>query len=204
MTQEARKRNFPCLACRVHVKKTDKAVGCNLCRCWMHKDCADLSDDFYKFLVDDFKARGTVLWMCDSCKIVSKKFLVDITELKKNMVALEATQKKQDDDILKVTIRVNTLEEASKKQSENEGELQDKISACFFAEQKEREIRKDNVVIHNLSEAADDVSSAEARKQADINSVQKLFDKNLVLNQRIISSFSPGLVVKKLPSLGHS
>ena len=152
----------------------DKVVGCRLCGLWIHKDCAQMDDGLYKYLVEEYASRGSIEWKCDSCKITAKKFLADVITMRKGFDELKAAHNSQEEEIKHLKSRIDTLEDIDKKRKEGDAKIQEKISTAIFTEQKERDSRKDNIVIHNLEEAGVDVISAEERKAADINKVQEL------------------------------
>ena len=54
--------NYPCSVCEKEVLKTDKRIGCNLCKKWVHHKCKELSDFDFKHLQNnkDF-------WCCIKC-----------------------------------------------------------------------------------------------------------------------------------------
>ena len=99
----------------------------------------------------------------------------EVNVLATRLSAVEDKQNNQADDLTAVSARVNTLEESSKKQLGREAELQEKIADSVFAEQKERENRRDNIVVHSLEEAPVDVVTADARREADVMRMQELF-----------------------------
>ena len=136
-----------------------------------------MDDGLFKYLAEEDASRGEISWKCDSCKFTSKKFLADILELHKTLDATVNIQKKQGDDIDKVIKRVSDLEEITKKQPDRDGELQERVAASLLEEQKERESRRNNVVIHSIDEAVEAIYSVEERKEVDVNNVQELFHK---------------------------
>ena len=174
MPQEKRKKNFPCIGCRQHVKIIDKAVQCSLCGLWIHKDCASMEDELFKYLVDEFSLRGSIEWKCDSCKETSKRFHTEVLAVKKSVTTLEKKQTEQNDVIAKMEERIQALEDSSKSQGKKNDILQDSISSSIYTEQKERSSRKDNIIIHSLVEVADDVNGGDERRQADIIKIQEL------------------------------
>ena len=45
-----RKKDYPCISCKVHVKKNDKAVKCSLCDLWIHQACEGMSNETFNVL----------------------------------------------------------------------------------------------------------------------------------------------------------
>ena len=84
-----RKKDFPCIHCDKHVKKTDYAVQCALCELWVHKDCGKFSDETYKVLDMQNEATGMCFWSCKSCTSFGMKFEKRMRDFDKRMNKLE-------------------------------------------------------------------------------------------------------------------
>ena len=54
--------NYPCSVCEKEVLETDKGIGCDHCKKWVHHKCNELSDFDFKYLQNnkDF-------WYCIKC-----------------------------------------------------------------------------------------------------------------------------------------
>ena len=75
-SKSKRKEEFPCGACKVHVKINDHAVQCYLCSFWFHqkKDaCSDVDDALFKYLDQEANYNGGTYWACITCRVAIKK-----------------------------------------------------------------------------------------------------------------------------------
>ena len=95
----ARKKDFPCLRCNVHVKKNEKAVQCALCDQWIHKICEQMDDPTFDVLDRQFTHTGSAFWCCTSCDKFAKKFDKRINELNRNVEQIKDRVDVHDADI---------------------------------------------------------------------------------------------------------
>ena len=85
----ARKKNYPCLRCKVHVKQNEKAVQCSLCDLWVHKDCEGMSDETFNVLDLQNEEMGQCSWHCGSCHSYARKFDKRMKNLEKRVQDIE-------------------------------------------------------------------------------------------------------------------
>ena len=177
--QSSRKKNFPCLRCNGHVKKTERAVKCALCELWVHKDCEGMTDETFHVLDTQNEEQGQCFWSCKSCHSYALKFDKRMRNVETRVTKIENEtipeisdqvngMRKELDDLKGVA---KNLQESSKK---GESSAQSVITSAILEEMKERDTRRCNLIIHGISEPAADVVESKDRVEKDIEKLQEL------------------------------
>ena len=181
-SESTRKKNYPCLRCNEHVKKTDKAVQCALCDQWVHKLCEGMSDETFSVLDAQNEETGQCFWQCKACQCYAKKFNKRMLNIEQRMQELETNKIPAiETDVVTVKSDIKdlktTTEKLSKQSKEQEGAIQSNVTVAVLEEMKERESRSCNIIIHNLEEPSADITEDGERVSEDVNNVQQLLDK---------------------------
>ena len=183
MTTKQRKKDFPCLKCEVHVKKNDSAIQCQLCDLWIHQKCADMSDALFKELVYQIENGGGAFWSCKSCRSATAKLNKKITEIYKKVEELETETKDNKIEIQTVKADLADTNKRIDKLTENNQDREAASQDLVFRELKDREERKNNLLIHNLEEPGPEVKLGKDRKEADIKNLLNVMEViNVKLN----------------------
>ena len=172
--KSGRIKDYPCLRCAKHVKKTDYAIKCALCDIWVHKICENMDDATFKVLNTQQDQTGQCFWSCQSCHSYALKFEKRMREVDKRLVALEEklptvekTVTAAQTEIAQVKLSVNQLKDSA-------GDIQKSTTMAVFNEIRERESRQTNLVIHNLPEPEQTVKDAKERIAKDMEKLQEL------------------------------
>ena len=147
-----RKADYPCIACKAHVKKNDKAVQCSLCQLWVHVTCEGMADECFKVLANASK-NGGMYWACRSCTAYAAKFNNSIQEINRRLSKLESKVEEGANEVKEVQEEVSAMKESIDKLNQNSSLAASNSSEAVFSELRERENRKQNLVIHNLEES---------------------------------------------------
>jgi uncharacterized coiled-coil protein SlyX len=177
--QSSRKKNFPCLRCNIHVKKTERAVQCALCDLWVHKDCEGMSDETFSVLDTQNEEEGRCFWTCKSCHSYALKFDKRMRNVETRVAKIEnetipeisekmSGMRTELDDLKGVT---KNLQESSKK---DDSSIHATITSAVLEEMKERETRRCNLIVHNIAEPGADVVQSKDRVEKDIEKLQEL------------------------------
>jgi hypothetical protein len=176
-----RKKDYPCLKCDKHVKKNDSAVLCNMCEMWIHKDCAKLNDALFDHLVKQQKHVGSIYWSCVSCTSFSAKFHASLGRIDNRVKAVETTVEKQSTDIAALQDKVKDMGEKLDNSKETDGkmraEVQENAEIAVFSEMRDRENRRNNIVVHGLTEPDAKIKDKTNRIAKDMEKIQDLFSK---------------------------
>ena len=180
--KSTRKKNFPCIRCNAHVKQTEKAVQCALCDLWVHKDCEQMSDETFRVLDIQNEETGQCFWNCKSCGSFARKYEKRMKILEKRVHDLETERIPGiEEDIATMKGDIQGLQSATKKLSdsnrENQGATQESVTAAVLEEMKERESRKNNLIIHNLEEPGAEFVDSKERVAKDIENFQMLVNE---------------------------
>ena len=181
-----RKKDFPCLKCDMHVKKNEHAVQCSLCELWVHKTCADISDVLFQELCKQARTGGGINWTCNSCGAASFKLSKMCLEIDKKVNKLEEKVNLGDED--RENIKTN-LKAVSSDVEKLKGDMKSSCSdtrKAMRAELKDQEMRKKNIVIHQLPEAPDNIKSGYERKDKDMLNLEQVLQdigSNVTINE---------------------
>lgn len=177
-----RKEDFPCIICQAHVKKNDKAVQCSLCRLWVHVTCEKMTEECFKILCNAEKYNG-MYWSCRSCTAYAANFNQSIQQLNKRVTDLEGKISGQSNEIDDVKKDVDNIKADMVKVKELTRNEQEHSSTKIFTELRERENRKQNILVHNLAEPT--ARNKEERIKEDkvkLTNLCKQIDVNLDIN----------------------
>ena len=176
-----RKKDYPCIRCDEHVKKNEKAIQCALCELWVHKTCEKMSVDLFKVLDMQNEETGQCFWSCRSCQSYALKFDKRMRNIEKRMQALEDEKIPTiEKDLGTAKQDIEELKETTKKLATSNKELVSaghaNVTASVLEEMKERESRRNNLIVHNLPEPGPDITDSKERITKDIEKVQELLN----------------------------
>jgi len=166
--------SFPCIKCDKNVAKNAKAVRCLFCELWIHKECAGISDENFKFICDQQAMNGGHMWACKSCKAGSYLFEKKLSELEDRIATTEQATKENKErsetnakDIKDIQVKLDKIPEEQLSLAENKED-------AVFAELQDRDYRKANLIIHKLQEPSSSLRNPQERKEKDIERVMKV------------------------------
>ena len=189
-----------CGKCDKKFKAKDKCIRCATCKLNFHIKCQGVSEQNYEFLKED----ENILWLCNSCKQTTRGMVKNLSNVERRVTALEVQMdsKADKEDLQKLDERVTSLEQngvtavdkdtedlskrleaALKEQEEIIKKNKAKEEASMteaVKEVEERERRKGNIIIHNVTESNSDDSPT--MKNDDIQKVKVLCEKYLKIN----------------------
>lgn len=179
MSAKERKKDYPCLKCEKHVKKNDFAIQCNMCELWIHKQCAKMEDVLFEHLVKQEKLYGYVSWACTSCSSFSAKLSAGLKKVDERLTKVEATVDTHTGELIEVKASVEDalakVDGVIADRATLKGEVQSETADLLFGEIKERENRRNNVIVHGLKEPDGKIKDAELRIKADLKVISDLF-----------------------------
>lgn len=171
----------PCMRCKKVIGKT-KCVQCQTCELWVHTECENIRPELFEILINP-ETYGGVCWNCDSCLSSTARLEKAIKIYEGRVREVEVRQERTDAEVEKLGRRMETSEQQStqaeaKRQQEREEDRKD-----IYAEIRERESRKMNLVIHKVGELTRDGSTPEERRGWDLTTCDNLF-KAMKINLR--------------------
>ena len=173
---------YPCIICKLQVKNNDPkgSICCSVCDRWQHNACCPrLTPAAVEFFESTHKLLGFHYWACDGCTVGYAKLnqrignlttKVDI--LDKAVAANTASNKTTSDKVEVIEKAVDSIKVARKQDRQD---IVKEAKKAWSAEQRERDSRKDNIVLYGLSEAPPNVTSGVERKKADEMEAGNLF-----------------------------
>ena len=169
-----------CIECRNDVKEKERegSIQCSQCDRWSHTTCTTLSQALVKELWGIYEASGRHFWACEGCTSafsnLSKRmtmFEKDMAELKLAVNVNASGVKEVNEKVAKVTETVN--EDRKNRKKENY-DLITEATKRMSAELRERESRRDNLVLYGLCEPQQSVKGRD-RRDEDLELVGDLF-----------------------------
>lgn len=158
-----------CLRCTVAFKKNDKCVQCAMCELWAHTKCTELSTDSMKALNSRKKDEG-LTWQCRSCLRYTHKFLAAARQMESRLTSLE----KKVEVVAVLEAAVGDLQKEFVVMKENLATrpVNSSSSEDVFSELRERELRKENIIVQDLPEPTGSTgwerSENDARRLTDV------------------------------------
>ena len=173
-----------------------ETIQCDWCGEWEHKTCAKLSDNHYKLLNEP---SPNIMFFCSSCHPKVKVTLEASYNINELHISLDKRLKLIEEKLSKIPDNLSDhLSQCSLLQPIQDMQIQDpqssiqntsnsisdispnKISSAVVSllnDEKEREKRCMNIIIHNLPEST--AKTGEERKQDDISKITEMCNQNL-------------------------
>ncbi|XP_071802597.1 uncharacterized protein [Asterias amurensis] len=142
-------RNNQCPLCKKNVQKGVQALQCEYCSVWHHISCESISEEEYNFLTK----RGQQLhWFCKACNAKAVDVLILVHSMKDQQDEMKA-------EISQLSDKVGELVKI------DEPTFKKNIKAIVreeIYEAKERDLRKNNLVITGLKEIPEEEGNSDA------------------------------------------
>jgi hypothetical protein len=132
-----------CLGCGQKFKRSEAAVLCTVCGLWAHKKCSGISDEFFKFLAEQYKATGKGYWACSNYAEGMNHRLREIQQTAEEALKIAQESRKETEQLRKET----------EKEREKVEKRVEKCELSILEEMGLREEKRKNVVIYGMEEA---------------------------------------------------
>ena len=157
-----------CPMCRKEV--TTNSIACSICDLWIHKACTGMSNDLFKLLLEIKEQGQDHCWKCEPCGSARKIIDQRLTNLEKTVNKIQETVTSNVENIAankdKVDKAVEQIEKIEESVKELKSSKNEDAAKSMIAEQIEQNLKKLNIIIHNLKEPATNLTSEE-RKHED-------------------------------------
>ena len=170
--------NCKCGGCNKKMGNSSEMLQCGNCETWWHIKCANVNKDDYKFLFDN--PDTSVNWFCNPCKVKIKNGSLnsevsncDSCDGKIDSITTIIKTMQSQMDMMQQ--QMATILEVVNKKDDKPAIIEKQIEAHMnqlFDEQKERDEKKNNVIIYNVEE--EEESDAEKEMEGDIKKVRKI------------------------------
>lgn len=173
---------FPCIVCKQHIKNNEAkgSISCSVCERWQHTACSPLlTPAALDYFEATHKTLGFHYWACDGCTIGYAKLnqrignLTTKVDLLDKAVAENTANNKATSD--KVEGIEREVESIKVQRKQDRQDIVKEAKKAWSSEQRERDSRKDNIVLYGLPEPPPDVSSGAERKKIDEKEAGDLF-----------------------------
>ena len=145
---------LPCNICNENIGDS-QALECDLCHGWSHQTCSDVSLTQYNFLTDC--PSSSIKWFCKDC---NSSPLMKKSKLEEKYEA----QDKKLDDLSRLVIAIESqtqimsqlLQKGTGSSTESSETSVKATVSEVLDEQRERDEKKDNIIIFNIPESQSD------------------------------------------------
>ena len=155
-----------CLCCQKVFTKRDGCVQCFLCELWAHVKCSGLSSECMKALGS--KKNDGIAWTCRACKSFATKY-------SKINLKIDARLDKLEEQIDKVEELQEEVKKLNKKVELIESITKTNDNDSFMDELRERDYRKENILLYDIPEPT--ASTGEQRARMDLNRLKDILDQ---------------------------
>jgi hypothetical protein len=84
-----------CMGCSKKFTKSDTSVMCTVCGLWIHKTCADISDEVIDLLKKMKKETGVAYWACKPCMRYAQGMNHRLREIEEDLKEVKQSTKKR-------------------------------------------------------------------------------------------------------------
>ena len=162
-------KKYPCLVCDIEINGKTGSVECSFCEKWVHPKCGNIS----KAHLDILLSNSTTYWTCEPCHAVAGKIKKEIRHL----------QNSQEQMRKEMATRMDSLQEEQDTQKTRMDSFEKQLgllnndkdnNAAVYKELRERENRRENLVIHQIPEASGSMRGGD-RREHDASLAMELF-----------------------------
>jgi hypothetical protein len=175
------------LGCSKKFTKSEAAIQCMVCGLWIHKTCANMSDETFSLLDTQRKDTGTTYWACRPCTTYAKGMNHRLRQIEEDMKTVKESTASNKEAIQSLEKRVEEVAEIAKKSEGLSKEEFEKRMREEGDEARERKARELNVIIHGVEECQDTMLSGGEKMRWDIQKCAEMFSSmELAVQERDI------------------
>jgi hypothetical protein len=164
-----------CLGCSKKFTKSEAAIQCMVCGLWIHKTCANMSDETFNLLDTQRKDTGTTYWACRPCTTYAKGMNHRLRQIEDDMKIVKESTASNKEAIQNLEKKVAEVTELAKRSEGLSREEFEKRMREEGDEAKERKARELNVIIHGLDECQDTTLSGGEKMRWDVQRCVEMF-----------------------------
>jgi hypothetical protein len=169
----------PCLGCGKECMGQQYSVCCTLCSLWCHKECAGITDVFFRNLELQKKEIGQSFWACRLCGSFASTFATKVNaklkEVNDRVDSLQAKVEENTGVLEEVQDKLETMERKVEKAEKMAEDVEKNMEEGMYEEMRAREAIKRNIVIYGLKEADPKITDSIERLEADKAECEKIF-----------------------------
>ncbi len=175
MPPRKEKDKAPCLGCGKECTGQQYSVLCTICSLWCHKECAGMSDAFYKNLELQMKEMGQAYWACRSCLSFCNKMNTQIKEVDKRVDKLMGKLEENTAGLKKADEKIEEVRKAVGKVERKQEDSEKRIEENMAEEMRAREAIRRNIIVHGIPEPDSRIKTDKERSEADLVECDHIF-----------------------------
>ena len=137
--------------------------------------CQNISKEFYNILKNPTRFGGQVCWNCDSCLASATRLEAKMNLLETRFSEVEERMVRSEGIVQGVERRMDQVEKRQDNVEEKAAMERERLRKERVEETREREIRKKNVIMHQVEEAGEEATSYEDRRNWDVKKCEEIF-----------------------------
>jgi hypothetical protein len=164
-----------CLGCSKKFTKNDTAIQCTVCGLWIHKLCANMSDEVFDLLDKQKRESGITYWACRPCTTFAQGMNHRLKQIDNDLKELKQTTTTNTAAIKNLEEKVAEVKEIAKK---NDGMSKEEFESRMKEEKeeaRERKARELNVIMHGLEECRDSALGGDEKMRIDVQKCVEVF-----------------------------
>jgi hypothetical protein len=173
------KEKNPCLGCGKECTGQQFSVLCTLCALWCHKECAGISDPFFKNLELQKKEMGTAFWACRSCVNFASTFGAKVNarlqEISDKVDTLEARMEENAGGLEKVQEKADAVEKKVEEVETVVENMEKQVNDGMYDEMRAREAIKRNIVMYGVKDPDRNITDGKERMEEDKAECERIF-----------------------------
>jgi hypothetical protein len=169
----APKENHPCLGCGKQCTQSQYSVLCTMCSLWSHKECAGLTDAYFKNLEMQKKEMGIAYWACRSCLNFASKMNTKLKEVDRRIDQLKERVEENTDGLGRAKEKIDKVEKSVETVEQKVEDAEKRMENQMYEEMRAREAIRRNLVIYGVEEQTRE--SDKERMEADLAECERVF-----------------------------
>ena len=153
--------NETCIFCQKSFIKNSGCIQCFLCELWAHVKCTGMHADSLKILTS--KKYNGLNWTCRPCSTFAQKYNKTTLKINERLNALE----KKIDKVDKVQEKLASIDKEVEELKEKQSSTTNSSSDSVYAELRERDSRRENLVVYELPEPVGDDGRERAQEDKE-------------------------------------
>jgi hypothetical protein len=103
-----------CLGCSKKFTKNDSSIQCTVCGLWIHKLCANMSDEVFDLLDKQKKESGITYWACRPCTTFAQGMNHRLRQIDSDIKELKQTTTTHNEAIQNLEKKVEEIQVQAK------------------------------------------------------------------------------------------
>jgi len=146
-----------------------------MCSLWCHKECAGISDAFFKNLEQQKKEMGIAYWACRSCLSFAAKMQTQMKEVDRKLDRLQGEVMVNREGLAKTNGKIEKVERSVGAVGKKVEDVEKRMEENMYEEMRAREAIKRNIIMYGVVEPDGNIRTDRERIEADMAVCEDIF-----------------------------